>query len=111
MKIITLKWIFTFVFCAFFIIPNYACTIFLLTDSKRTWFFNNEDYSNPATRIWFLPGGKEYYGVTYVGFDNDWPQGGFNTAGLAFDWVAGFQEQFSPDQNYLNLGESRMKEC
>ena len=26
----------------------------------------------------------------YVGFDNGWAQGGMNTAGLAFDWVAGY---------------------
>lgn len=65
-----------------------ACTIFVLADAKRTLFFNNEDYSNPATRIWFLPATKKYYGCAYLGFNDDWAQGGVNQRGLAFDWVA-----------------------
>lgn len=65
-----------------------ACTIFVLSDAKRTLFFNNEDYSNPATRIWFLPATKKYYGCAYLGFNDDWAQGGVNQHGLAFDWVA-----------------------
>ncbi|MVM34920.1 hypothetical protein GO755_33135 [Spirosoma sp. HMF4905] len=73
-----------------------ACTIFVLTDARRTLFFNNEDYSNPATRMWFLPAEKGYYGCAYVGFDDGWAQGGVNTKGLAFDWVAGFDEEWTP---------------
>jgi hypothetical protein len=65
-----------------------ACTIFVLADTKRTLFFNNEDYSNPATRIWFLPATKDDYGCAYLGFNDDWAQGGVNEYGLAFDWVA-----------------------
>lgn len=65
-----------------------ACTIFVLSDARRTLFFNNEDYSNPATRIWFQPATKAYYGCAYLGFDDDWAQGGVNQHGLAFDWVA-----------------------
>jgi hypothetical protein len=75
----------------------------VLTDSQRTLFFNNEDYSNPATRIWFLPASQQYYGVAYVGFDNDWAQGGVNTAGLAFDWVAGQKVAYVPDSKLLNV--------
>ncbi len=71
-----------------------ACTIFVLTDGQRTLFFNNEDYSNPVTRLWFAPAGKDHLGCAYVGFDNGWAQGGVNTAGLAFDWVAGFTEKW-----------------
>lgn len=73
-----------------------ACTIFVLTDSQRALFCNNEDWSNPATRIWFVPAGKGHMGCGYVGFDNGWAQGGLNTQGLAFDWVAGFQEKWEP---------------
>ena len=73
---------------------GYACTIFVLTDAERTLFFNNEDWSNPATRIWFIPEGEGYYGAAYVGFDDGWAQGGVNTEGLAFDWVAGFDAQW-----------------
>ena len=74
-----------------------ACTIFVLTDDSRALFFNNEDWFNPATRIWFVPAGKDHLGCAYLGFDNGWAQGGLNTAGLAFDWVSGFDEKYEPD--------------
>ncbi|WP_276373976.1 hypothetical protein [Chryseolinea sp. H1M3-3] len=115
MKRTILRVTFAFLICAILVVPNYACTIFILTDANRTLFFNNEDYSNPATRIWFLPGNKEYYGVAYVGFDNDWAQGGVNTAGLAFDWVAGFQEDYVPGSNLIkaryNPSERMLESC
>lgn len=73
-----------------------ACTIFVLTNNNRALFCNNEDYSNPKTRIWFIPGGEDYYGCVYVGFDNGVGQGGMNTEGLAYDWVAGYREIWEP---------------
>lgn len=66
----------------------HACTIFVLTDGMKTLFFNNEDFSNLVTRIWIEPAGSNYFGATYVGFDDGWAQGGVNSEGLAFDWVA-----------------------
>ena len=84
--------------CSFF--PAGACTIFVLTDAEKTLFFNNEDWSDPSTRIWFQPGGESYFGAAYVGFDNGWAQGGVNTEGLAFDWVAGFEAEW-PRENQL----------
>jgi len=74
-----------------------ACTIFVLTDTNRALFGNNEDWSNPKTRIWFVPAGDGHHGCAYVGFDDGWAQGGLNTEGLAFDWVAGFMEKWEPD--------------
>lgn len=74
-----------------------ACTIFVLTDTNRALFCNNEDWSNPNTRIWFQSAGTGHYGCVYVGFDNGWAQGGMNTEGLAFDWVAGYNEVWKPD--------------
>ncbi|MEO7411897.1 MAG: hypothetical protein ABIZ81_00950 [Opitutaceae bacterium] len=74
--------------------PGRACTIFVLTDAKRALFFNNEDWSNPATRLWFVPAGTDYLGCAYLGFDDGWAQGGLNSAGLAFDWVAGGMEKW-----------------
>lgn len=73
-----------------------ACTIFVLTDGDQALFCNNEDWSDPNTRIWFLPA-EGHYGCVYVGFDNGWAQGGMNTEGLAFDWVAGYKEEWQPD--------------
>jgi hypothetical protein len=70
-------------------IGAYGCTIFVLTDGRSTLFCNNEDFSNPTTRVWFVPAGTNFFGCVYVGFDNGWAQGGMNSEGLAFDWVAG----------------------
>ena len=86
-----------------FSLPVYACTIFVLTDSSRALFFNNEDWSNPVTRIWFVPGTQGRYGAVYVGFDNGWSQGGLNSKGLAFDWVAGWNETYEPDAGAQNV--------
>lgn len=84
-------------FCAALAMPAYACTIFLLTDTNCVLFCNNEDWSNPKTRIWFIPAGTNHYGAAYVGFDDGWGQGGLNTEGLAYDWVAGYSEEWKPD--------------
>src|SRR5215212_993 len=74
-----------------------ACTIFILTDEDRALFCNNEDWFNRSTRLWFVPAGQGHMGCAYVGFDNGWAQGGVNEAGLAFDWVAGFEEKYEAD--------------
>jgi penicillin V acylase-like amidase (Ntn superfamily) len=80
---------FVLAFVSYASLPIHACTIFVLTDTNRALFCNNEDWSETKTRIWFLPAGDGYYGAAYVGFDNGWAQGGLNTEGLAFDWVTG----------------------
>ena len=67
----------------------FGCTIFVLVDGKSVLFCNNEDWSNPVTRVWFVPAGTNYFGAVYVGFDNGWAQGGMNSEGLAFDWGGG----------------------
>jgi hypothetical protein len=78
-----------------------ACTIFVLVDGERALFFNNEDFSNPNTRLWFIPAGTNYFGCAYVGFDDGWAQGGVNTEGLAYDWVAGFMDKYEPSAQLL----------
>lgn len=78
--------------------PLYGCTIFVLTDQGRTLFCNNEDWSNPRARMWFVPGGEGFFGAVYVGFDDGWAQGGMNTEGLAYDWVAGFNDQWKAER-------------
>ena len=88
---------FVLAFLSFASTPAHACTIFVLTDTNRALFCNNEDWSDPKTRIWFLPAGDGYYGAIYVGFDNGFAQGGLNTEGLAYDWVAGYKEKYEPD--------------
>ncbi len=81
-------------------LPVYACTIFTLTSSDRVLFCNNEDWKDSNVRIWFVPSiqsssiDKKKYGCAYVGFSNQWGQGGVNTEGLAYDWVAGFSKKW-----------------
>jgi len=83
-----------FAFCYIASQETHACTIFILTDTNRVLFCNNEDWSNPKTRIWFVPAGVGYLGCVYVGYDDGWARGGLNTEGLACDWVGGFNEQW-----------------
>jgi hypothetical protein len=49
---------------------------------------NNEDYFNPLTKVWFVPGDAGAYGRVYFGYDNYFPQGGMNDQGLFFDGLA-----------------------
>jgi hypothetical protein len=74
-----------------------ACTVFVLTDTNRVLFCNNEDGPDNTTRIWFQPAGTNHYGCVFVGYENGWAQGGMNSAGLAFDWLAGWAEEWHPD--------------
>ncbi len=62
-----------------------GCSMFKLTVFGKTMVGNNEDYWNPNSRIWFEQGKVNEYGAVYVGYDDFWPQGGMNQAGLVFD--------------------------
>jgi len=92
-----------------------ACTIFILTDETRALFCNNEDWFNPATRLWFIPAGHGHMGCAYIGFDNGWAQGGLNEKGLAFDWVAGVPEKYAIDPQLKpvrgNPSERMLESC
>ena len=79
------------------IFPVHACTVFVLTDTNRVLFCNNEDGAPPKTRIWFVPGDRKHHSCVYVGYDDGGAQGGMNTEGLAFDWLAGWRESWKPD--------------
>ena len=63
----------------------YSCSMFKITIKGKTMVGNNEDYWNPNTRLWFEKEKDHKYGVAYVGFDNLFPQGAINEAGLVFD--------------------------
>jgi hypothetical protein len=91
------------IFLTFLLSVNWAsaCTVFVVTDGKHTHFFNNEDFTNPNTRIWFVPKGNGYFGGAYLGFNDGEPQGGFNTEGLAFDWVTVDTDSYGVDPNYV----------
>jgi len=44
-----------------------------------------------------VPAASGRHGGAYLGFDDSWAQGGLNTEGLAFDWVAGYNDTWTPD--------------
>lgn len=93
----------TLVLLTFFLTLNssLACTVFVITNAKHTYFFNNEDFSNPKTRLWFVPKGKGHFGCAYVGFDDGEAQGGLNTKGLAFEWVTVETDSYTTDPSYI----------
>lgn len=92
-----------------------ACTVFVLTDGNRTFFFNNEDYTNPDNKMWFVSGGKGHFGCVFVGYDDGSAQGGMNTQGLAFDWYAGTPVDYQPDAKLIpiedNSSERMLEQC
>jgi len=67
---------------------SYACSMYKITQEGKTIVGNNEDYLVANTEIWFVPKGKNLYGVMNVGFNNDFAQGAINEAGLMFDGFA-----------------------
>ena len=108
-----IKFYFTIAFVFILTISStrvYSCTVSKITMYGKTMVGNNEDYLNPNTRIWFVPGetvditkfeeyrklytstwlrqeNKATYGAVYFGQNNMVPEGGINEAGLAFDFL------------------------
>ena len=68
--------------------PAFPCTGFLVCGGDSVLMGNNEDYWNPNVRIWFVPADEERLGRVFLGYENLYPQGGMNEAGLAFDGFA-----------------------
>jgi len=68
--------------------PGLACTGLVVQDGERVLVGNNEDWFNPRSKIWFIQPVDDRYGSVFFGFDNFWPQGGMNQAGLFFDAFA-----------------------
>ena len=68
------------------------CTIATMAKNGIVLAGNNEDYTEPRTKIWFVPASKDKYGRVYVGFDSaSLPnsfQGGMNDHGLFMDMNA-----------------------
>lgn len=95
--------------------PAPACTAFVIYRSGQALAGNNEDFWNPNTKMWFVPAEGEGYGRVYFGFDNYYPQGGMNEAGLFFDGFATAPmpvKQSSGKPHYTgNLIDDLMKTC
>ena len=53
--------------------PALSCSAFLVASDDLVLFGNNEDYWNPATRMWFVPGDDGSLGRDYFGYDDMLP--------------------------------------
>ncbi|MFK7818088.1 MAG: serine hydrolase, partial [Planctomycetaceae bacterium] len=96
--------------------PIAACTIFCFSHNGKTYFCNNEDWSDSNTEIRFHPATEGSYAWVFLGFSNNWAQGGVNEHGLCFDWVAGggpFGWKADPNKQDLigNLSEEMLRTC
>jgi len=67
--------------------PSTACTIVVKADDSTILVGNNEDYLDPRTKVWFLPGTDQSHGRMIWGYDRHmYPyQGGMNEKGLFID--------------------------
>lgn len=92
-----------------------ACTIFKVTLNGRTFAGNNEAWTDPNTKVWFLAAEKGKYGRVFFGYRNGYSQGGMNERGLCYDWVAGYQTGWKRDPNKTdypgNFGEKVLEEA
>jgi penicillin V acylase-like amidase (Ntn superfamily) len=74
--------------------PLQACTAFVVYRNGLALAGNNEDFWLTDTKVWYVPKEGSQRGVAgelgrvYFGFDNFYPQGGMNEAGLFFDGFA-----------------------
>jgi len=64
------------------------CTVFFATDGIIVLGGNNEDWSDPNTKFWFIPSVEGKHGWIKFGFAGGYPQGGMNDQGLFWDGTA-----------------------
>ena len=68
--------------------PAHPCLVFLVSDGKHVYGGNNEDFGDPRTRMWVVPGERGKHGRVCFGYANGFTQGGVNDAGLFCDGLA-----------------------
>jgi hypothetical protein len=90
--------------------PVKSCTIVAISKPNCVLVGNNEDWSDPDSKVWFQSPEKDKYGRVYFGFKNGWTQGGVNEKGLFFDWVAAFQEEAPIDLSSKKLSAGNLCE-
>jgi hypothetical protein len=99
--------------------PGEACTVFLVARDGAILAGNNEDWVDPDTKVWFVPGAKKKnrttHGRVYFGFGDGWPQGGMNEKGLFFDGLAldGEEDEADPEKRVAagNIVDRVMANC
>jgi hypothetical protein len=90
--------------------PGVACTIVAISKDNNVLVGNNEDWSDPDSKVWFQSPEKDKYGRVYFGFKNGWTQGGMNEKGLFFDWVAAFEQEAPFDLGSKQLASGNLCE-
>ena len=78
-------------------LDSFACSVCKVTINGRTYFGNNEDNWRLGSKIWFENKTFGKFGAVYVGYSDNFPQGGMNEAGLAFDGLAIYPKVLNPD--------------
>jgi len=95
--------------------PAAPCSAFLVVGDGLVLYANNEDYSDPETRLWFVPPEEGCYGAMYLGYANRFPQGGMNEKGLCFDGFATAERLMEEQEGKSPLGarpiERAMETC
>jgi hypothetical protein len=95
--------------------PEHGCSVLYATDGVSMLGGNNEDYLNPRTKVWFIPGENGAFGRVYFGFDDCHAQGGMNDQGLFFDGLSieGIHpvETAGKEESPGNLVDKIMCEC
>jgi hypothetical protein len=76
-----------------------GCTFIYFSNGKICLAGNNEDWKDPNTFMWFIPGENGSYGRVYFGFGNRSTQGGMNEKGLCFDGLATSPKPVTGSQN------------
>lgn len=69
-------------------ILNYSCTVFFASNDKYIMGGNNEDWKDPAPKMFFYPPENGKYGWIKFGWGSGFPQGGMNEKGLFWDATA-----------------------
>jgi len=91
------------------------CTVFYYSNGKVTLAGSNEDWKDPFSKIWFVPGDKDHHGKVYFGFREGGVQSGMNDQGLFFDGFATsyleVQQSTEKESYHGNLVERVMSEC
>lgn len=66
-----------------------SCTIFYIEKDGIILAGNNEDWSNPASMMFFYPASNGEHGWVKFGWGSGFPQGGINDGGLFWDGTSG----------------------
>ncbi|MBI5084157.1 MAG: hypothetical protein HZB13_06115, partial [Acidobacteria bacterium] len=92
-----------------------ACTGFCGSAKGKVLVGNNEDFGNPRSRVWFVPGKEGAYGRVLLGFNDGRAQGGMNEKGLMFDGFATPRLELAPTPEksiwFGDLGDKALAEC